>query len=85
MKKEDPEPFYTLKQLVAMQVFGTKSVRHLRRVARLQRKDMRRYNGKIEMSWQAVYSYPSFVMEGGEYGLYGSQIQEHRQRKQGHR
>lgn len=78
MRRTQPDPFYTLRELVELRVFGKKSVSHLRRVAQLQRVDRRRYTAKIRMSWGVVDSYPQFVMEGGEWGLYESQIAEHR-------
>jgi hypothetical protein len=83
MKKPTIDPFYTLRDLVEMGVFGTKSVRHLRRVAQHQRIDPRTYESKFEMSLAAAHSYPKFTTEGGRWGLYASQIEEHRMRKQG--
>lgn len=75
--------FLTLREIVDLGLFGKISESHLRRVAGLQRVDRRRYSKRIRISWSTVDSYPPFVNEGGRWGLYESQVLEHRERKLG--
>lgn len=72
--------FYTLRELATERVFP-QSQSHLRRVAQLQQKDQATFEGKVRMSWVAVNSFPRFTSLGGRWGLYASQIEQHRREK----